>query len=287
MVAVPGFPRPLYPPSAAPGYRVSEPGDDVLGIKRTVWRAGRWQGPASNFDTAYSDLFAHGKGGNVSETGVAGVQRQNNIKDTGFIGEPTFNLLRSIRIPDGLPNAGQMAMDATAANLIANAWYHYNPPKPKQTVRLAALEGAIKWLGYKESPTNSNRTVFGSWYGMDGQPWCAMFCAYCFEVEAGGSPSFVRGSRYSYVPYVVNDARGGRNGLSVTNSPQPGDLVCFDWDRDGTFDHIGIFNSGNSSRFQCVEGNTSTGNNSNGGQVMNRSRDPGQGTLVFVRVAEP
>lgn len=37
----------------------------------------------------------------------------------------------------------------------------------------AALDVARQWLGYKEGP--NNRSVFGAWYGMDYNPWCAMF----------------------------------------------------------------------------------------------------------------
>ncbi len=35
-------------------------------------------------------------------------------------------------------------------------------------------------IGTKEDPMGSNRTKYGAWYGMDGQPWCAMFVSYCF-----------------------------------------------------------------------------------------------------------
>jgi len=73
--------------------------------------------------------------------------------------------------------------------------------------------------------------------------------------------------------------------LSVTSTPKPGDLVCYDWAYDGTFDHIGIFKSGSSYEFHAVEGNTSTGNQSNGGQVMDRVRHAGDASIVFVRVA--
>jgi hypothetical protein len=107
----------------------------------------------------------------------------------------------------------------------------------------------------------------------------------------GGRPtkSFKQGSRYAYVPYVVSDARNNRNGLSVPSQPKPGDLVCFDWSRDFTYDHIGIFEdwAGTSpSEFTAIEGNTSTGNDSNGGQVMRRNRDTRRQNTVFVRVAE-
>src|SRR5215471_18684233 len=125
MIAIPGFPRPLYPPDAEKqGKTPSAKGPDVLAYKRVVWRLGRWPGPASAFDEAYSNAFSHGKpGGNVADSGLAGVQRQAKISpDTGWIGEKTFNLLRSVRVPEGLPNAGQMAMDAKAQSLLVQAW---------------------------------------------------------------------------------------------------------------------------------------------------------------------
>ena len=283
VVPAPGFPRRLEPGSKPDG-------PDVEAYKRTVWRAGRWPGPASQFDQEYSRGFALGKGPNVVDTGVAGVQRQQRMPDTGVIDEAMFDVLRSIVIPAGLPNAGQLAMDANAANLIAEAYAQFNPPVPppeKMTVRQAALAGAVSWLGYTESPAGSNQTVFGRWYGMDQQPWCAMFASYCYEVEAGGSPSFAAGSRYAYVPYIVQDARSGSNGLTVTSGPIPGDLVCYDWQRDSTFDHVGLWEAGTATSFTAVEGNTSTSNDSNGGQVMRRNRSSSEGNIVFVRVDEP
>jgi hypothetical protein len=115
-----------------------------------------------------------------------------------------------------------------------------------------------------------------------------MFCTWCFETS-GNSPAFVKGSRYAYVPYVVGDARDARNGLKTTDDPIPGDLVCYDWERNGEYDHIGIFEKWvmGASDFQAIEGNTSTSNNSNGGEVMRRSRNASQQGTVFVRVAEP
>src|SRR5262249_9815977 len=291
------FPRPLYPPdAAAKGKQPSVNGPDVEAYKRTVWRAGRWPGPASNFDRAFSNGFSHGKGGNVTDTGVAGVQRQQKIDDTGWIGQATFNTLMSIRVPEGKPNAGQMACDANAANLIALAYHEFGGKEPTEPTpsptsqRQRALSAAIKYLGVKESPANSNLTKFGAWYGMDGQPWCAMFCSYVYEVDVGGSPSFAKGQNYSYCPYVVSDARNGRNGLSVTSSPIPGDLVVYDWQFDGTYDHVGFFEAwqaGSGSTFTAIEGNTSLTDNSNGGEVMRRTRRVPDQATTFVRVKEP
>jgi hypothetical protein len=129
MVLVAGFPRPLYPPDAsAHGKKPSMDGPDVVAYKRTVSRAGRW--PWAAFDDSYSNGFAHGKGGNVIDTGVAGVQRQQDVDDTGWIGQKTFNTLRSIRIPDGLPHAGEPAMDATAVQLVNEAFAMFGGKEP-------------------------------------------------------------------------------------------------------------------------------------------------------------
>jgi hypothetical protein len=125
-------------------------------------------------------------------------------------------------------------------------------------------------------------------------PWCAMFCTWSFELAAKDmgkdSPAFVKGSRYAYVPYIVSDARNNARGLKTVDvdAVVPGDLVCYDWQWNGEYDHIGIFEKWvGPSTFNAIEGNTSTSNNSNGGQVMRRSRTLGQQATVFVRVNEP
>lgn len=281
IVPVPGFPRELEP--GAPD------GTDVVAWKRFCWQMGRWPGPATRFDDTYSKAFATGQGPNVIDTGVAGVQRQLGYPDTGKITEAFFDDCRTRHIPDGLPNAGQFGFDANAANLLAEAYARFAAPPvapPKASTREFALEGAISWLGYTESPAGSNNTKFGDWYGMNYQPWCAMFATWCFLVEAGGSPSFAKGTRYAYCPYIVQDARNGQNGLTVTSTPIPGDLVTYDWDGGGA-DHVGIFEDGNASSWTAIEGNTSTSNQSNGGQVMRRQRSSTDAAVVFVRVAEP
>jgi hypothetical protein len=125
----PPFIRPLYPPdSTKKGKTPSEDGDDILAIKRAVWRGGRWPGPASGFDKAFSNGFSHGRSGNVSESGLAGLQRQNGIDDSGWMGEKTYNLIRSARIPASLPNAGQPLLDQTAIDLL-NGYKSGSPGK--------------------------------------------------------------------------------------------------------------------------------------------------------------
>jgi hypothetical protein len=130
------LPRPLYFPGNEAGKPASSPGPDVLAIKRAVWRGGRWAGPASRFDEAYSKAFALGTGGNVIETGVAGFQRQSKIRATGQIGDETYQTMRYARVPDGLPHAGEPLFDATAVTLLEQA---AKPKPPSSDVIAAAL----------------------------------------------------------------------------------------------------------------------------------------------------
>lgn len=150
-------------------------------------------------------------------------------------------------------------------------------------VRVKALAVLTSHLGEKEHPPNSNNFPWAtSWYGLKG-PWCAMSASRAYA--QAGSRVFVRGIRYAYCPFIVHDARAGVNNLTVTNHPQPGDLVLYDWTHDGIADHVGLFErwvgGGEGVEFQAIEGNTAVGNDSNGGEVMRRTR---KRTLVQVFV---
>jgi hypothetical protein len=149
-------------------------------------------------------------------------------------------------------------------------------------LRLKMWEEAGKYIGQTEHPPNSNRSMFSLWYGVIGA-WCAMFVSYV-GVKVG-SGVFKRGHFYAYVPYVLADARAGRNNLAITYFPQMGDLALFDWDKNGVPDHIGLF--GNwlvaKSTFTGREGNTGPSDRSNGGMVMNTQRNKSD-VIAFVHV---
>jgi hypothetical protein len=109
------LPRTLYPPKSNKGFYN---GQDVTAMKRAVSRLGRWPWNPSGWDDGYADTFAFGTSGNVKDTGVKGVQRQSSIDQTGILGKNTFELLRTVLIPEGLNHAGEPAFDATALNLL-------------------------------------------------------------------------------------------------------------------------------------------------------------------------
>ena len=40
---------------------------------------------------------------------------------------------------------------------------------------------ASKEIGYSETPTNSNKTKYGKWFGLDGVAWCGMFVSWVYD----------------------------------------------------------------------------------------------------------
>jgi len=199
------------------------------------------------------------------------------IRAKYWLGYPTGELRATY---GDLLNDYLLGKQQPTADMIKRTALRQKPASAKP-MRAEALEEALKHLGLKERPAGSNIVRFSTWYGVRG-PWCAMFVTWCYV--GAGSKAFVKGVRYAYVPYIVQDARAGRNGLSVTRSPKPGDVVCYDWD-GGVADHTGLFEKWlvEGRSFQAVEGNTGMGNDSNGGEVMRRQRLVSQ-VVAFVRV---
>jgi hypothetical protein len=156
------------------------------------------------------------------------------------------------------PNLEKLLLGQTQPSPDAKKRIAQRKQKAKATpLRQKALAQMEKFVGLSEEPAGSNHVPeINGWWGRGDVAWCARTVSKAY-VNAG-SKAFVRGSRYEYVPTLVADARAGRNGLTVTLEPQPGDLVCFDWDgsnfRSGD-NHIGMFKSGNKSSFKTIEGN--------------------------------
>lgn len=130
------------------------------------------------------------------------------------------------------------------------------------------LDIARRNIGYKENPPNSNRTKFGAWYGMDREPWCAMFVSYCFY-QAGLPLPATTPKGFAYCPWGVNwFKKQGR----WYKKPQVGDVVFFRWS-GAVAQHVGIVERVNpDGSIVTIEGNTSPSNNANGGAVMRRER---------------
>lgn len=159
--------------------------------------------------------------------------------------------------------------------------------------RVRALHLLGTHLGVSETPPGSNRNMFTVWYGMVG-PWCAM-CGSWARAKVAMKP-FLAGHYYAYCPYVTADAVAGRNGLTVTTQPRPGDIVIYAWGGAGSNpmgDHFGTFIEWvdrAQGLFLAREGNTSlendpSGSQSDGGILTDRHRTTGV-VVHFIRVLE-
>jgi hypothetical protein len=129
-------------------------------------------------------------------------------------------------------------------------------------IELATLE-----IGYIEEPNNN--TKFGKWFGLNFVAWCGIFVSYIYfkaglGIKGGGYWKGFAGCQTFAVKFAKKE----------TLHPQKGDIVLFDWDNNKKYDHVGIFVKWlDSDTFETIEGNTSIGNNSNGGSVMLRIRN--------------
>lgn len=126
------------------------------------------------------------------------------------------------------------------------------------------LDIARKEIGTKEFPSGSNKVKYAQWYGMNGQPWCVMFVDWCFN-QAGAR---------DLLPTVTASCttmmnRAKEKGMWVTDDYQVGDIPIYNF--SGSY-HTGIIESVGAATVISVEGNTAIGNDSNGGEVMRRTR---------------
>ncbi len=128
------------------------------------------------------------------------------------------------------------------------------------------LDIARRELGTKESPANSNRTKYGKWMGMDGQPWCMSFVQWCFHQAGVPLPL-----RTASCGAMMNAAR--KTGQWGVKDFRPGDVVIYDFPGGAATDHTGIIEQVTASGVVAIEGNTSqAGSQSNGGMVCRKTR---------------
>lgn len=150
-------------------------------------------------------------------------------------------------------------------------------------IRQHIVDFCHKEVGTKEKPSGSNKVKYNDWYYPEGHAyfknskpyaWCGTFCAYIYHF-AGLHLTTKEFEKIMYVPSIWNHYKALKR---ITDNPQAGDLVIFDWQHDNFQDHIGIFvewKDRKAGRFISIEGNTSSdhaGDQSNGGMVCEKLR---------------
>lgn len=125
-------------------------------------------------------------------------------------------------------------------------------------------------IGYRVGRGRPSK--YGEWYGEAGfstAAWCAMFVSWCFATASMPLPAIQNKKGFAYCPFGL---RWFKHNGKLKKNPQIGDIVFFDWGKDGVADHVGIVESVYPTYIKTIEGNTSVTNQSNGGEVMRRVR---------------
>ena len=113
----------------------------------------------------------------------------------------------------------------------------------------AIVEVALTQLG------NQGGQPYWSWYGFDSRvEWCACFVSWCADqcgyIESGLVPKFagcVDGANWF---------KSKGKWQSRTYEPKTGDIIFFDWEGDGTTDHVGIVEKCENGTVYTIEGNS-------------------------------
>lgn len=105
----------------------------------------------------------------------------------------------------------------------------------------------------KSQVGNVGGQPFWSWYGFNSRvEWCACFVSWCYGQMGLSEPRFA-GCQSQGIPWFQSHGQWGARGY---DNLAPGDAIFFDWDLDGSADHVGIVIGTDGSRVYTVEGNS-------------------------------
>jgi hypothetical protein len=153
------------------------------------------------------------------------------------------------------------------------------------TTAAQVIAVARSQIGVTESPTGSNHTKYGIWYGLDKQPWCAIFVSWVFNQAGHPLPNIDTPKGFHYTPTGVNWAKA--HGVwSEDGHYAPGDIVFYNFDADAGPEHTGIIVADDGHTLMAIEGNTSVaGSQSNGGQVCVKQRAHGHEVMGVLQMS--
>ena len=171
--------------------------------------------------------------------------------------------------PIGTTDEMQKLMDAAARGRCdgdgpADVTDEYKAAHATPVAMRAAASNEV--IDLAESHVGEDGATFWDWYFGGGYvngaqtPWCACFVSWCLDklgVSCAGIPS-------SYVPAIQTAAADAGKALSPTDAIE-GDVIIFDWNKNGNGDHVGFCVANHDGWMDTVEGNVSN-------SVGNRSR---------------
>ena len=94
---------------------------------------------------------------------------------------------------------------------------------------------------------------YWSWYGFNCRvEWCACFVSWCYGQMGLSEPRFAA-CQSQGIPWFTSHGQWGARGYE---NIAPGDAIFFDWDLDGSADHVGLVIGRDEGRVYTVEGNS-------------------------------
>lgn len=232
---------------------LANPDSIMVGQKLTVPGAAAPPPPADSWQGRYTVQPGDTLTAIASRCGttVAELQAHNGITDPNTVWVGT-----TLAVPgpaSGAPATGPQASAVPASTALGST-----------VAQLAGAEQAA-WAG---DPSGAKYWQYGS-----GNPeaWCADFVSTVFG--KANAPLGTKGVGFSSVPSMVAWFSEGataadphaRTFLPGTGTPQVGDVVVFDWNKDGSADHTGIVTAVRADgSFDTIEGNTNGSGESNG-----------------------
>jgi len=105
----------------------------------------------------------------------------------------------------------------------------------------------------KSQVGNVGGQPYWSWYGFNSRvEWCACFVSWCYGQMGLSEPRFAA-CQSQGIPWFQSHGQWGERDYA---NIAPGDAIFFDWDLDGSADHVGIVVGTDGSRVYTVEGNS-------------------------------
>ena len=105
----------------------------------------------------------------------------------------------------------------------------------------------------KSQVGNMGGQPYWSWYGFNSRvEWCACFVSWCYNQMGLSEPRFAACQSQGIPWFQSHGQWGGRDYANIA----PGDAIFFDWDLDGSADHVGLVVGTDGSRVYTVEGNS-------------------------------
>lgn len=130
--------------------------------------------------------------------------------------------------------------------------FDYNAVEYSKLIK-TGREGSSELIELAKSEVgNIGGEKYWSWYGFDHHvEWCAAFVSWCYAEAGKNGPYFLACNSEGKAYFQAHGKWAWRGYEDIA----PGDSIFFDWDRDGSADHVGLVVGTDGENVYTIEGN--------------------------------